>query len=79
MTKEQWLERQAQWERFHAWEKDHGSPALTPEERLAEIGALVDLALARRQPPRKSAQDLRAAAEGVILMRQRLACLGKAI
>ena len=78
MTKEQWQKRQEQWGRFHAWEAKHNSLSLSPEERLAEVGALVDLALAGRRPQRESTQNLRAAAEGIALMRRRLAYLGKA-
>lgn len=78
MTKEQWRKRQAQWDRFHAWEAKHGSFSLSPEERLAEVGALVDLALAKQRPKKESARDLKAAAEGIAVMRQRLAYLGRA-
>lgn len=77
MTKEQWQRRQEQWRRFHAWEAEHNSLSLSPEERLAEVGALVDLALAGRRPERESAEYLKAAAEGIALMRRRLAYLGR--
>lgn len=78
MTKSDWQKRQEQWRRFHAWEAEHRSLSLSPEERLAEVGALVDLALGGQRPRKESAQDLRAAAEGIALMRQRLAYLGRA-
>lgn len=78
MTKEEWQKRQARWDKFHAWEARQSSLSLSPEERLAEVGALVDLALAKQRPPEESARDLREAAEAIAVMRQRLACLGKA-
>ncbi|MBI3322636.1 MAG: hypothetical protein HYZ94_03030 [Candidatus Omnitrophica bacterium] len=78
MTREEWLKRQEQWDRFHAWEAKQGPLSLSPEECLAEIGALLDLALAGRRSQKESAQDLRAAAEGIVLMRRGLACLEKA-
>ena len=78
MTKEQWRKREEQWKKFHEWEARHNSLFLSPEERLAEIGALVDLALAGRRPKRESLRDLRAKAEGVALMRHRLSYLGRA-
>ena len=77
MTKEQWQKRQEQWKRFHAWEAEHDVLFLSPEERLAEVGALVDLALAQRQPKRESARELMVGVEGIAVMRQRLAYLGK--
>ena len=77
MTKEEWRRREEQWERFHAWETGREPMSLSPQERLAEVGALADLVFARQGVVKESIQDLMAAAQGIALMRKCLASLGK--
>ncbi len=78
MTKDQWLEREKQWKGFHEWESKHAADSLSPQERLAEVGALVDLILARQGSEAKGVPDLRAATAGIVSMRRCLACLVRA-
>ena len=77
MTKDQWRKREAQWKKFHAWEAEHAALKLSPSERLAEIGSLVDWVLRRHSPKSESAKDLKEKVAGIVMMHHRLAALGK--
>lgn len=55
MTKEQWRKRQAQWDRFHAWERRHGLPKPMPyKEVIALLRAARSRDVERKKPLRKS-------------------------
>ncbi len=75
MTKEQWRKRQEQWDRFHAWEAQEPPLKLSPSERLAELGALVDRLLASLPRQSESAEELRKNVAGIVLMRKSLTVL----
>ena len=75
--KDQWRQRQAQWERFQAWENQHQSVLLSPPERLAEIGALVDRARQAASDQLRPTRATTATVEGIMIMRKRLALLGR--
>lgn len=78
MNRDAWERRQAQWRRFHEWEaRQPAGSALSPSERLAEIGALVDLALSRAMVCQEG-RDVNATARGIQVMRARLAVLRRA-
>jgi len=77
--KEPWRQRQDQWKRFRIWEAQHRAVELSPEERLAEIGALVDLAQPVRQAQGSAAEDVEAEIQGIRVMRKRLAVLSRTI
>ena len=72
---EQWRHRQAQWERFRAWESQHQGVSLSPSERLAEIGALVDRARQAASGPLRPTRATTATVEGIVIMRKCLAVL----
>ncbi|MBI3312190.1 MAG: hypothetical protein HYZ88_01525 [Candidatus Omnitrophica bacterium] len=74
VTTEEWRKRQAQWKQFHEWEAAHHAVTLSPSERLAEIGALVDLAYRAGRANAERA-DAKALVSGVRVMRERLAVL----
>ncbi len=76
MTTDEWRKRQMQWKRFQQWEAAaRPGAALSPSERLAEIGTLVDLALkaAHGEFPNP---ELGATIKGIGIMRKRLAVIG---
>ena len=75
MTKEEWRKREEQWRRFHAWEAQEPPLKLSPSERLAELGALLDRLLASRPEKSESAQELREKVAGIVRMRKSLADL----
>ncbi len=77
MMKDQWRKRQEQWDRFHEWEAKQPASKLSPAQRLAEIGALVDRALASDRFPKESQEGLARKAKGVILLHKRLAVLNR--
>lgn len=74
MTRKDWERRQAQWKQFQAWEATHHVVTLSPAERLAEIGALVDLAHRHRRGDPVGA-DMETLIGGVRVMHTRLAVL----
>ena len=70
-----WQRRQAQWKLYQKWAARQPESALSPSERLAEVGALVD-----RAQPSASGPPMRvtiAAIQGIVMMRTRLAVLGR--
>ena len=73
----QWRQRQAQWERFRAWDLQHQGSQLSPSERLAEIGALVDRARQGISVPPRPVRVTTATIQGIVIMRTRLAALGR--
>ena len=75
MTADEWRRRQDQWAKFQAWERTHTTCRLSPSERLAEIGELVDLALKAGRFPGRNVEQC---AAGIRLMRLQLAVLGDA-
>ena len=70
-----WRRRQLQWERFRVWEARQRVTELSPSERLAEVGALVDLSQQVASRRLAVAEDVRASVRGIGLMRSRLAVL----
>ena len=74
MTKDEWEQRQAQWRRFEEWEAAHRTVQLSASERLAEIGALVDAALAARRGPAPGS-DVKTLADGIRVLQTCLAVL----
>ena len=76
IRKDEWAKRQAQWARFRNWETRQRVSSRDPGACLADIGALVDLAL-RQASSRKLMREERASIQGSVVMRQRLAVLGR--
>jgi len=77
MTREDWDRRQAQWKQFQAWEATQHVVTFSPAERLAEVGALVDLAHRHRRGDPVEA-DVDALIAGIRVMHARLAVLSHA-
>ena len=73
---EQWRRRQAQWERYRVWADQHDEIRLSPSERLAEIGALVDRARQAASGPLRQTHATAATVQGIVIMRKCLAVLG---
>ncbi|MBI4313913.1 MAG: hypothetical protein HY594_03770 [Candidatus Omnitrophica bacterium] len=75
MTKDEWKKRQGQWDRFHQWEEKQPPLRLSPMERIAGIGALIDLAwkVSGRFPDDSAKRDV----SGIILMRHQLSVLDR--
>ncbi len=78
MRANRWRERKKQWERFNEWERKHATQKLTPAQRLAEIGALVDRAMRGRRLNRQTSRELAEKVKGISLMRKGLEALSKA-
>ena len=70
-----WRDRQAQWERYRSWAIGHQHLPLKPPERLAEIGALMDLARQSAAGWVASGRATTASVQGIIGMRQSLSVL----
>ena len=72
-----WQRRQAQWGRYRTWAAQHEEILLSPPERLAEIGALVDRARQAASGPLRPTHATTATVRGIVIMRTRLAVLGR--